>query len=97
MSTMCDRHAYGFMFEIIAHLVIVQNKSCDIFLFFLNIQLILFSRRGLTPPHRVKSISMATFSTEEIDFIKSRGNEVSILLYCLKTDRIMFYEIEMSL
>ncbi|XP_025425504.1 arf-GAP domain and FG repeat-containing protein 1 isoform X1 [Sipha flava] len=31
--------------------------------------------RGLTPPHRVKSISMATFSTEEIDFIKSRGNE----------------------
>ncbi|XP_050426316.1 uncharacterized protein LOC126836739 isoform X2 [Adelges cooleyi] len=31
--------------------------------------------RGLTPPHRVKSVSMATFSTEEIDFIKSRGNE----------------------
>ncbi|VVC34195.1 Arf GTPase activating protein [Cinara cedri] len=31
--------------------------------------------RGLTPPHRVKSISMATFNTEEIDFIKSRGNE----------------------
>lgn len=39
----------------------------------------LFSRRGLTPPHRVKSISMATFSTEEIDFIKSRGNEVSYI------------------
>lgn len=40
----------------------------------------LFSRRGLTPPHRVKSVSMATFSTEEIDFIKSRGNEVSDII-----------------
>ncbi|XP_014247752.1 arf-GAP domain and FG repeat-containing protein 1 isoform X2 [Cimex lectularius] len=36
-------------------------------------------RRGLTPPHRVKSISMATFSPEEIDFISARGNE-----YCRK-------------
>lgn len=33
-------------------------------------------RRGLTPPHRVKSISMATFTTEEIDFIKAHGNEL---------------------
>ncbi|XP_076673228.1 arf GTPase activating protein drongo isoform X2 [Andrena cerasifolii] len=33
------------------------------------------NRRGLTPPHRVKSISMATFTQEEIDFIKERGNE----------------------
>lgn len=32
-------------------------------------------RRGLTPPHRVKSISMATFSQDEIDFIKEHGNE----------------------
>ncbi|XP_031624684.1 arf-GAP domain and FG repeat-containing protein 1 isoform X2 [Contarinia nasturtii] len=36
--------------------------------------------RGLTPPHRVKSISMATFTTEEIDFIKAHGNEL-----CAKT------------
>lgn len=36
--------------------------------------------RGLTPPHRVKSISMATFTPEEIDFIKSHGND-----YCRKT------------
>lgn len=43
----------------------------------------LYSRRGLTPPHRVKSISMATFNTEEIDFIKSRGNEVYILIYSI--------------
>lgn len=34
-----------------------------------------FFRRGLTPPHRVKSISMATFSQEEIDFIKEHGND----------------------
>lgn len=44
----------------------------------------LFSRRGLTPPHRVKSVSMATFSTEEIDFIKSRGNEVCYINYIIE-------------
>ncbi|XP_046468895.1 arf-GAP domain and FG repeat-containing protein 1 isoform X1 [Neodiprion pinetum] len=31
--------------------------------------------RGLTPPHRVKSISMATFIPEEIEYIKERGND----------------------
>ncbi|GLG96098.1 Uncharacterized protein GBIM_02919 [Gryllus bimaculatus] len=31
--------------------------------------------RGLTPPHRVKSISMASFSPEEVELIKARGNE----------------------
>ncbi|XP_032584384.2 arf-GAP domain and FG repeat-containing protein 1 isoform X3 [Drosophila mojavensis] len=36
--------------------------------------------RGLTPPHRVKSISMATFTQEEIDFLKAHGNEL-----CAKT------------
>ncbi|XP_072157462.1 uncharacterized protein drongo isoform X4 [Bemisia tabaci] len=35
--------------------------------------------RGLTPPHRVKSISMAAFTPEEMEFIKSRGND-----YCRK-------------
>ncbi|BES89329.1 ArfGap [Nesidiocoris tenuis] len=35
--------------------------------------------RGLTPPHRVKSITMATFSQDEIDSISARGNE-----YCRK-------------
>ncbi|CAH1395819.1 unnamed protein product [Nezara viridula] len=35
--------------------------------------------RGLTPPHRVKSISMATFTSEEIELLKCRGNE-----YCRK-------------
>ncbi|KAJ6645902.1 Arf-GAP domain and FG repeat-containing protein 1 [Pseudolycoriella hygida] len=33
------------------------------------------SLRGLTPPHRVKSISMATFTSDEIDYIKLRGND----------------------
>ncbi|KAJ8930482.1 hypothetical protein NQ314_016709 [Rhamnusium bicolor] len=32
-------------------------------------------RRGITPPHRVKSISMATFTSEEIDILKNRGND----------------------
>lgn len=51
------------------HIVLIHNTHFFCF------------RRGLTPPHRVKSISMATFSTEEIDFIKSRGNEVSYILF----------------
>lgn len=37
----------------------------------------LHSRRGLTPPHRVKSISMATFTPEEIEIMQSRGNQVN--------------------
>uniref|UniRef100_A0A8D8QVR5 Arf-GAP domain and FG repeat-containing protein 1 n=1 Tax=Cacopsylla melanoneura TaxID=428564 RepID=A0A8D8QVR5_9HEMI len=35
--------------------------------------------RGLTPPHRVKSISMTTFTPEEVEMLKSRGND-----YCRK-------------
>uniref|UniRef100_A0A914UU83 Arf-GAP domain-containing protein n=1 Tax=Plectus sambesii TaxID=2011161 RepID=A0A914UU83_9BILA len=31
--------------------------------------------RGLNPPHRVKSISMATFTSEEVEFIRNRGND----------------------
>lgn len=34
-----------------------------------------FCRRGLTPPHRVKSISMATFTPDEIEFVRSHGND----------------------
>ncbi|XP_059159549.1 arf-GAP domain and FG repeat-containing protein 1-like [Physella acuta] len=33
--------------------------------------------RGLNPPHRVKSISMASFTPEEMDFLKSHGNELN--------------------
>ncbi|XKL60583.1 hypothetical protein PGB90_007640 [Kerria lacca] len=36
--------------------------------------------RGLTPPHRVKSITMATFTPEEIEIMKSKGNQ-----YCKNT------------
>ena len=35
-------------------------------------------RRGLNPPHRVKSISMTTFSDAEIKQLKEGGNEVSL-------------------
>ncbi|XP_044750709.1 arf-GAP domain and FG repeat-containing protein 1 isoform X2 [Coccinella septempunctata] len=35
--------------------------------------------RGLTPPHRVKSISMATFTQDEIGLLESKGND-----YCRK-------------
>ena len=40
-------------------------------------------RRGLNPPHRVKSISMTSFTPEEMEFLKSRGNDVSYTCsYC---------------
>uniref|UniRef100_A0A8C4RA14 Arf-GAP domain-containing protein n=1 Tax=Eptatretus burgeri TaxID=7764 RepID=A0A8C4RA14_EPTBU len=32
--------------------------------------------RGLNPPHRVKSISMTTFSQQEIEFLHNHGNEI---------------------
>lgn len=47
-----------------------------LFINFLNF----FFRRGLTPPQRIKSISMATFTADEIEFIRSNGNDV-----CAKT------------
>jgi hypothetical protein len=31
-------------------------------------------RRGINPPHRIKSISMSTFTTEEVDSLRMRGN-----------------------
>ncbi|XP_064197675.1 arf-GAP domain and FG repeat-containing protein 1b isoform X4 [Anguilla rostrata] len=31
--------------------------------------------RGLNPPHRVKSISMTTFTQQEIEFLQKNGNE----------------------
>ena len=39
------------------------------------------TRRGLNPPHRVKSISMTTFTEQEIESLKNGGNEVSIHLH----------------
>ena len=35
-------------------------------------------RRGMNPPHRVKSVSMTTFNEAEIDKLKKGGNEVSV-------------------
>lgn len=34
-------------------------------------------RRGLNPPHRVKSISMTTFTAQEIEFLQKHSNEVA--------------------
>ena len=36
-------------------------------------------RRGLNPPHRLKSISMTTFTDAEIESLRAGGNEVSLL------------------
>jgi Arf-GAP domain and FG repeat-containing protein 1 len=35
-----------------------------------------FFRRGLNPPHRVKSINMSTFTQDEVEFMKTHGNQV---------------------
>ncbi|XP_071483096.1 uncharacterized protein [Diadema antillarum] len=32
--------------------------------------------RGINPPHRVKSISMASYTSQEIEFLQKNGNEV---------------------
>ncbi|XP_037704766.1 arf-GAP domain and FG repeat-containing protein 1 isoform X6 [Choloepus didactylus] len=40
------------------------------------VKILNFSRRGLNPPHRVKSISMTTFTQQEIEFLQKHGNEV---------------------
>ncbi|XP_022661247.1 arf-GAP domain and FG repeat-containing protein 1-like isoform X2 [Varroa destructor] len=37
--------------------------------------------RGLNPPHRTKSITMTSFSDDELDFIKNRGNEFNRYVY----------------
>nr|XP_039256918.1 arf-GAP domain and FG repeat-containing protein 1-like [Styela clava] len=42
--------------------------------------------RGLNPPHRVKSISMTTFTAAEITFMESRGNEWCRAVYLAKYD-----------
>jgi len=42
--------------------------------------------RGINPPHRVKSISMATFSSAEIALIQKRGNEFCTKVYLGKYD-----------
>ncbi|VDO98974.1 unnamed protein product [Soboliphyme baturini] len=46
--------------------------------------------RGLNPPHRVKSISMATFTVDEIAFIKSKGNEVDSFM-CFVSFMLVLY------
>ncbi|OQR80104.1 hypothetical protein BIW11_05289 [Tropilaelaps mercedesae] len=37
--------------------------------------------RGLNPPHRTKSITMTSFSDDELEFIKNRGNEFNRYVY----------------
>uniref|UniRef100_A0A3P9KJS4 Arf-GAP domain-containing protein n=1 Tax=Oryzias latipes TaxID=8090 RepID=A0A3P9KJS4_ORYLA len=48
--------------------------------------------RGLNPPHRVKSISMTTFSQQEVEFLQNHGNEVGrrtwLCVFDPKTNRL---------
>ncbi|XP_051780838.1 arf-GAP domain and FG repeat-containing protein 2 isoform X2 [Erpetoichthys calabaricus] len=43
--------------------------------------------RGLNPPHRVKSISMTTFSQQEVEFLQAHGNEVCSRIWLGTFDR----------
>ncbi len=51
-----------------------------------------YFRRGLNPPHRVKSISMTSFTPEEMEFLKSRGNDVcyKLIVACKHMQRFSF-------
>lgn len=42
--------------------------------------------RGINPPHRVKSISMTTFTPQEITFVQDRGNEFCKNVYLSNYD-----------
>lgn len=37
--------------------------------------------RGLNPPHRVKSINMSTFTQDEVEFMKTHGNQLNKMVY----------------
>ena len=39
----------------------------------------LCSSRGINPPHRIKSISMSSFTADEVEFLRNKGN-----IYCNK-------------
>jgi len=38
--------------------------------------------RGITPPHRIKSISMSTFSNDEVEMMRSKGNAWCAAVWC---------------
>lgn len=48
-------------------------------------------RRGLNPPHRVKSISMTTFTHQEIEFLQKHSNEVLCTLYSKGLSSTIFH------
>ncbi len=56
-----------------------SHSKCILTRTIIYILIMFICRRGLNPPHRVKSISMTTFSPAEIQALKNGGNEVSIL------------------
>lgn len=38
--------------------------------------------RGINPPHRIKSISMSTFSNDEVEMMRSKGNAWCAAVWC---------------
>ena len=64
------RYIYIYVYTIL-YLPVTYNCIC---IYVCNLY-----RRGVNPPHRVKSVSMTTFNEAEIDKLKKGGNEVSVI------------------
>ena len=64
------------MFDVVLGVFVCHKTHC----------ICVVNRRGLNPPHRVKSISMASFSADEMEFIKCRGNDVRISICIVMWD-----------
>ena len=45
----------------------------------ISIWLLIFILEGINPPHRIKSISMSTFSNEEVEMMRSKGGKKTVL------------------
>lgn len=61
------------------------------FCYFLKFSFFLF-RRGLNPPYRVKSVSMATFTDEDIQKLQANGNEENTKIWLGLYDKKVKFE-----
>lgn len=59
----------------------MRNNLDNVRKYWNRIQKIYLYRRGLNPPHRVKSINMSTFTQDEVEFMKTHGNQVGLKFF----------------
>ena len=77
-------HSFLASVVVLLLLLVVLYFVCFFLLHLAAVNLSLFClpthRRGLNPPHRVKSISMTTFTQHEMEFLQKHTNEVCVSL-----------------